>query len=81
MNESNGKLELDNWIHMGIVHVVNQTQSMFKSYTKVVKFRKKMLDGFNGSMLVKFIKEVLLILMNDESCYSYWCMLGINAYQ
>ena len=58
MNESNGKLELDNWIHMGIVHVVNQTQSMFKSYTKVVKFRKKMLDGFNRSILVKFIKEV-----------------------
>ena len=52
---------------MGIVHVVNQTQSMFKSYTKVVKFIKKMLDGFNGSMHVKFIKEVLFILMNDES--------------
>ena len=43
---------------MGIVHVVNQTQSMFKSYTKVVKFRKKMLDGFNRSILDKFIKEV-----------------------
>ena len=45
---------------MGIVHVVNQTQSMFKSYTKVVKFRKKMLDGFNRSILVKFIKEVAI---------------------
>ena len=58
MNERKGKLELDNWIHMGIVHVVNQTQSMFKSYTKVVKFRKKMLDGLNRSILDKFIKEV-----------------------
>ena len=78
MNESNGNLELDNWIQIGIVHVVNQTQSMFKSYTKVVKFRKDMLDGFNGSMHVNFIEEVLLILMNVESCYSYWCMLQGN---
>ena len=43
MNESNGKLELDNWIHMGIVHVVNQTQSMFKSYTKVLNLGRRCL--------------------------------------
>ena len=48
MNESNGKLELDNWIHMGIVHVVNQTQSMFE----VIQIKKGWFDGFNGSMHV-----------------------------
>ena len=55
--------------------LLTQLNQCLKLY-KGVKFRKKMLDGFNGSMLVKFIKEVLFILLNDESCYSYWRMLG-----
>ena len=48
MNESNGKLELDNWIQIWIAHVINQTQVYVQSYTKVVKIRKDILDGFNG---------------------------------
>ena len=48
MNGSNGKLKLDNWIQIWIAHVINPTQTIVQSYTKVVKFRKDMLDGFNG---------------------------------
>ena len=60
MNESNGKLELDNWIQIGIAHVINQTQSMFKVIQRLLnlEFRKDMLEGFNGSMHANFIEEV-----------------------
>ena len=40
MNESNGKLELDNWFQIGIAHAINQTQSMFKVIQRLLNLER-----------------------------------------
>ena len=43
MNKSNGKLELDNWIQIGIAYVINQNQSMLEVIQRLLNLERKFL--------------------------------------
>ena len=53
VNESNGKLELDNWIQIWIAHVINQTQAMFKVIQRLLKLERiYLMDSMDKCMSI-----------------------------
>ena len=67
MNESNGKLELDNWIQIWIAYVINQTQVLFNVIQRLLN-----LEGyawwFQWINACQFHRRVMKVATHTDVC-------------